>query len=309
GPGDKLVLTGAAATNITHTFTSASAGSVNIDGALINYTGLEPITDNLAAVNRSFVYTAGSEAISLVGALSNTIASTLGESVPFSNPTASLSIDAGTGDDTVTVTSVAVGFNASVTIDGGTGDDTVNLNSDLTLAAGRNLNVDLQDDAPTPGTDQITVGAGANLVLSGAGAATLKASRYIALDTGASVEVVDGNLTVEANHQLTPTSGDFIGVILNAAAVLRSTGTGIVGVKGKGGDATIVDQIGVLVSGIISGGSTGTCVVAGTGGAGGDQVNIGVSVIGGSIGSLGANVDVTGQGDGAANTFSNYGVL
>src|SRR5262249_47784131 len=85
-PGDKLVLSGGSATSVTHTFTSANSGSVNVDGTTINYTGLEPITDNLTAVNRSFVYAAGSEAITLTGgAGSNTITSTLAESVTFGN--------------------------------------------------------------------------------------------------------------------------------------------------------------------------------------------------------------------------------
>ena len=42
------------------------------------------------------------------------IVSTLGESVTFANPTASLTINAGTGDDTITVTSIDAAFRAAV---------------------------------------------------------------------------------------------------------------------------------------------------------------------------------------------------
>ncbi len=75
-----------------------------------------------------------------------TIDSTLGESVTFGNPTGSITINAGTGNDTITITSVDAAYGGSLTINGGTGDDTVNLNGDITFASGSSLDVDLQND-------------------------------------------------------------------------------------------------------------------------------------------------------------------
>lgn len=50
-----------------------------------------------------------------------------------------------------------------LTINGGTGDDTVNSNADISFAAGKHLDVDLQNDDLSPGIDVIKVGANANI--------------------------------------------------------------------------------------------------------------------------------------------------
>ena len=47
GGGDSLTLAGGSATTVTHTVTSAGDGASDIDGSVLNYTGLEPITDNM----------------------------------------------------------------------------------------------------------------------------------------------------------------------------------------------------------------------------------------------------------------------
>src|SRR5262249_37423430 len=125
-------------------------------------------------------------------------------------------------------------------------------------------------------------------------------------------EVVDGNLTVEANQQLTPTSGDFVGVDVDAA-MLRSTGTGLVVVKGHGGDAAGGSQHGIRVrnGGIINLGTIVTTSVAGTGRAGGGISNQGVLATGAgsSSTSSGGDVDVTGTGGDSGTSNSNYGVF
>jgi hypothetical protein len=113
----------------------------------------------------------------------------------------------------------------SLTINGGTGNDTVNLNADITFVADNYLEVDLQDDDGTPGIDQIHVGTNANLVLSGTGAATLKASRNITLASGSRIETVNGMITLEANQQATQTAGNFVGLAANNATI-QTTGTG-----------------------------------------------------------------------------------
>ena len=157
---DSLTLTGGSTfATVTHSFTSASAGTIAISGnATISYLGLEPITDNLSATDRVFTFNGGAETIALTDAAgaAMTIDSTLGESVTFANPTGSLTINAGTGDDTVT--SVDAGFNAALTINGDAGSDTVNLNSDVTFASGRSLSIT---------AESLTTAANADLVTSG----------------------------------------------------------------------------------------------------------------------------------------------
>jgi autotransporter-associated beta strand protein len=133
--GDSLTLTGGplgggSFASVTHTFTSDSAGVVDITGnSQISYTSLESVTDNLSATVRTFTFDGGSEVITLADAAgaAMTIDSTLGASVTFANPASSLTINAGTGDDAVTVSSIdATGpFSANLTIAGDSGTDSV----------------------------------------------------------------------------------------------------------------------------------------------------------------------------------------
>ncbi|RMG33979.1 MAG: hypothetical protein D6725_15025, partial [Planctomycetota bacterium] len=63
---DAMVLNGpVAVTTVTHSFVNDTDGSVDIDGKMISYTGLAPITDNLSATDRVFSFTGGSETITL----------------------------------------------------------------------------------------------------------------------------------------------------------------------------------------------------------------------------------------------------
>jgi hypothetical protein len=133
GPGDKLVIQKGSSSGlfnmITHSFASASDGSIALDpdgpgGAApstIQYTGLEPVADNMDAANRVFSFTGGVETINLTdtgGADGlTTIDSTLSESVPFANPTVSLTIEVN-GGDTVNLNSLDAAFAAAVTLNG-----------------------------------------------------------------------------------------------------------------------------------------------------------------------------------------------
>jgi hypothetical protein len=108
-----------------------------------------------------------------------TVNSTAGEVVTFNNPTSSLTINSGVGNNIINFDSIAVGFAADITINGGTGDDTVNFNGDITFAAGKSLDVDLQNDSATPGTDTVTFGANSNLILTGAGTATAATGGFV----------------------------------------------------------------------------------------------------------------------------------
>ena len=298
-PGDTLTVTGGSNNTITHTFNNANDGSIQIDTINIQYTGLEPVTDNMAAVDRVFTFTGGAETITLADAAgaNMTIDSTLGEIVTFANPTGSLTINAGTGADTVTIASVDTAYNVDLTINGDDGNDTVNLNADITFAANENLNVDLANDAVAGDVDAINVGTNANLSLSGTGAATLGASRNIALAAGSSITTANGALTLNANQQASPTSGIFFGIDVNAATV-QVTGNGTLALNGKGGNVGGI-QIGVHVrnAGVVQGGS-GTLTVQGTGGAGTGTHNYGVDVTnaGSTVTSSGGSVQITGQG-------------
>ncbi|MBK7426237.1 MAG: hypothetical protein IPI60_03970 [Saprospiraceae bacterium] len=222
----------------------------------------------------------------------------------------SITINTTAGSDIINVGAFTTNL-PSLTINGGTGDDAVIFYGDITFIANANLDVDLQNDDATPGEDLVVLAANANLILSGNGAATIKVSGYVQLDSGASVETVNGNLTVEANQQATPTPGSFYGILINGGA-LKTSGSGTLTVKGKGGTDAVGGQKGIYVvnSGQISGGNTGAVIVEGTGGPSAGNFNDGVFVDANSIiTSLGGNVSVSGLGNGTGSSETHFGIF
>jgi mucin-19 len=207
-----------------------------------------------------------------------------------------ITINTAAGNDIINMGAFAANL-PSLTINGGTGDDQVNFNGDIPFAANANLDVDMQNDDAAPGLDRVTIAANANLILTGTGTATVKVSRDVFINSGGSIETADGNLTVEANQQAMPSSGNFEGVRVNGG-VLKISGIGLLDVKGKGGNSGANNR-GVFVdnAGKIEGGS-GTVTVQGTGGATSGNSNYGVWVSGANsrITSSGGAVSVTGQG-------------
>ncbi|MBX2929635.1 MAG: HYR domain-containing protein [Saprospiraceae bacterium] len=220
----------------------------------------------------------------------------------------SISINTAAGNDIINIGAFTANL-PSLSINGGTGDDVVNFNGDITFAANANLDVDLQNDDATPGVDQVTVAANANLILSGTGAATVKVSRNIVVNAAGSIETVDGNLTVEANQQMTATSGSFVGVDISGGA-LQINGSGALTVKGRGGNTgSIQHGIQITGAGKIEGGN-GTGTVVGTGGTSTGSDNYGIVIAtAGQITSGGSGtVSVSGTGGSGPGLF-NYGLL
>ncbi len=310
---DTLRVMNGSTSSVVHNFTNGSDGSVVLGGSLsgtITYTGLEPIIDNLTVADRVFTYSGNDDVISVStgSTLHNIIDSNFAESVEFNNPTNSLTINAGSGNDIVTITSIHSAFGANLTINGGTGNDTINLNSDINFAANNSLDVDLQNDDSTPGLDAVSIGANANLILAGSGAATIKVSKNIALASGSSIVTVNGNLTLEANQQTTASSGNFIGVFATNA-LASVTGSGSATIKGRGGDDSGGNQHGILIQNgaDLIGGTTSTGIlVEGVGGGNTGNSNIGLYVlgVGSSISSNGGSVGVSGSGGGSNNLSS-----
>ncbi|MCM2371630.1 dockerin type I domain-containing protein [Aporhodopirellula aestuarii] len=180
---------GAAADSITHTFINENDGSIAIDVggvvATIDYTGLEPVVDNLNAVNRVFTFTGGDETITLsddggAGDNINRIDSTLGESVLFVSPTNSLTVNAGTGTDAIVVSTLDTLYAASLIIDGGASatDTLTTTNLDLINTPGRGLTLSgLESIDITGGTiDGNTAVIGGGLLINNSPDATTLAT-------------------------------------------------------------------------------------------------------------------------------------
>lgn len=184
-PGDTLVLERGTSSGmfdtITHTLVNASDGSVRLDAdgpgsmpaSVITYTGLEPIGDNLDTADRIFSFTGGAETITLAdvgGADGNTqLASTLGESITFGNPTRSLRIEttSGTGADAIYAQGLDAAFDADFIV-AADADDTFRFQTNssdvgtghITITAG---NIRLAATASTTGTARLEALSGSIL--------------------------------------------------------------------------------------------------------------------------------------------------
>ncbi|MFN8354743.1 MAG: BspA family leucine-rich repeat surface protein [Spirosomataceae bacterium] len=228
--------------------------------------------------------------------------------VPLTGIT-SIVVNTATGDDIINVGAFTASL-PSLTINGGIGNDAVNFNGDITFATDANLDVDLQNDDATPGTDLIVFADNANILLSGTGAATLKASQNVSFNSGSSLETTNGDLTIEVNQQA-PSTGPFYGIAVWGGTV-RIKGSGNLLLKGKGSNDVVGYPLGLHISsgGLISGG-TGTTVVEGTGGESSWDGILGIWIEGtnSKITSMGGNVSVTGQGGGTGTSGYNDGIV
>ena len=160
GVGDSLVLEGGSFTNVTFNYVDENDGAVVLDGQTINYTGLEPIASTVTAANVTLNYSAAGESITVsdAGSSQTNVDSTSGETTTFDNPTASLTINAGGGDDTIDMHGLGSGFAANLTIDGQTGDgDTITI-SDPIDTAGGDLNLSASGDVTV--NDAVSTGGG-----------------------------------------------------------------------------------------------------------------------------------------------------
>jgi uncharacterized delta-60 repeat protein len=311
--GDSLTLSGGGVfATITHSLTSANSGAVVISGnEQFSYSGLEPVTDNLIAADRSFMFESGSETITMVDAVGArmTIDSTFGESISFANPTSNLTISAGTGHDTVTISSVDSDgpFDGALTINGEEGDDTINIDADIAFAPNNSLEVILLDDTVVTGIDVINVGTNANLTFLGTGQVNLQASRWIHMASGSSLSTVDGDVTLIANPAATgvPASG-----VTVAGATISTTGWGNVALVGSGGNAVGGNSIGVNVTGGLVTTAHGNISIHGTGGStpsGGNSAGVLVDV--GGIVAAGDNGTLDIVGIAGAGSSGNTGFI
>lgn len=141
---DTLVLQGGSGGNVTYTAAGVTSGTVTYENSTITYSGLDPIIDRIPATDRVFIDSTGAgQRIRLRdnGDPNNNMSvidsdGTGGfESITFVNPSSSLTIDAGVGNDRLTV-----GLDGSSPVpagglfyNGGSGLDELNLDDTATI--------------------------------------------------------------------------------------------------------------------------------------------------------------------------------
>ncbi len=225
----------------------------------------------------------------------------------------SVIINPGNGNDTLNVGAFTGSF-PSLTINGDAGNDTINLNGDITFATDANLDLDLQNDSATPGTDVVNLGAGVNLLTAGSGTITIKCNWNVTLASDSSLETEDGGVTIETNQQAVVTAGTFVGIDLNNATI-RTTGVGNVSLLGESGN-TLDSNMGIRLQAgaqVLS-----TQATSGAGSLtfngvipGGRAANFGVQLTGAAtlVSSVSGPITVTGLSGGTGGTGGNYGVV
>lgn len=229
--------------------------------------------------------------------------------IPLANIT-DITINGGQANDVVHMGNFATQM-PNLIVNGGEGNDVINFGGDITFASNASLDLDLQNDHVNPGEDQVNLTANTNLIFQGTGSPVIKVSRNMTINTDGSIEVVDGNLVIEANQQTATTPGNFIGVV--NIGTLRTTGQGDIIVKGTAGKAFVGNYAGLYLFSNGSIQSTGSIPGKGRIFISGN-VEDGFSIFGtgiymndnASISSSGGEIEITANaGSGSANTNSN----
>ena len=134
GPGgfDTLQIDGGSYSDARFETTGPDSGTVFLDGNPIRYSGLEPVTDNSVSPFKTVSGTAGDDVITIDGGVDIADPITVNSGGTFENHTVSqpgqmLTVDAGDGADTINFDLLF--FNTALFIDGGAGDDTIDVSS------------------------------------------------------------------------------------------------------------------------------------------------------------------------------------
>lgn len=318
GGNDSLIIAedalGTTVTDAVFNFTTELNGDIDLDGTTITYTGLEPITSSITATDvvLNFNSINGTERITVddAGGGSTIIDSNAGESLSFTNPTDSLTINTGAGFDDLFVNSFGAGFAAELTIDTGATDrDFIRFNADLTLAADNDLTLIAEQilmfgsSIETTGTGSISITAGSgglgtgidlrdvDLTASGTGTITLDGEGSISftradvsngirghdgvrLSNGSTVSTANGDIQIlgTGGHILTP-PGINRGVALFHGSSLSAGGTGNLTITAQSGNPNGPPTL-THADGVYFGTNTSASVVDGdltiTGTAGGN---------------------------------------
>lgn len=174
GTGDRVRWLGGAPTDVIHTLSSADAGATLSDGSLLDFTGVELVTDLLTPLHRELRFTDDSQFVTLSdgdSASDGVVRMTTGSTSPtldFAGATGETRLVTGAGDDQFQVDALDDQAFASLEISLGDGDDQVfivpQLAAALHLDGGPEL---LLDELSVNALDSAVVDTGAELQFAG----------------------------------------------------------------------------------------------------------------------------------------------
>ena len=229
GDSDTLTINGGTATTVTYAYTNDGGandnqGTVNWDGTTLTYTGLEPITSSINATDVTLSYSAAAETITVTdpGGGQTEVSSTAGETTTFDYPTDTLAINAGSGDDIITIASLAASFPATLTIDGQGDTDSIALNGSLSTAG--------KDAALTAETITLSGTLG-----PAASAGTFSANGPVSFGNSSNFNLEIGGTTPGTNHDQLDIAGS---VAIGSMVTLNTNAYG--GFTPSGGDIYLI---------------------------------------------------------------------
>ena len=178
GGFDSLVIQGGPYNSVTFTPRDGDSGSVDVDGNVIEYDGLEPIVTPSAG-NVEFNGTTGDDTIRVTSSGGQITISGAGETTSFAIPTVSLTINGGAGADTVTLASDLLLPGANLTV----------LAETITVSGG----VTVSTRQVAPGGDletALSTGPSGNIVLTGISVTVSRSAKLLAQDNSPGMSAV-----------------------------------------------------------------------------------------------------------------------
>ncbi len=165
GGFDSMVLDGGSFGSVIYSASGPHSGTIDRDGSVISYAGLEPVTDLSAVADRTFTTGGLTDNARLSESGGNLTIQSLDaiptfESLTFTKPTHSLTIDLG-GDLGLPMSAdkldiQALSMDTSLTVNGGDGRDEVTVSGNLTLP-GKDLTINAEQITVDPGVTISTV--------------------------------------------------------------------------------------------------------------------------------------------------------
>jgi Ca2+-binding RTX toxin-like protein len=235
---DTLVLDGGIFNTVVYTATGPDSGTIDRDGDVITYAGLEPITDNSGVADRILELSVWSDTATLVDNFDGTMTLSTNsgiiptfESITFDDPTSSLTINLG-GDedipflskDVLTINSFDVA-GVDLIVNGEDGTDEVEIVGAVNA------------DDVTINAEQITIDSGAAIVTTGNVSLTATAADVTTVtdvsdlvDRTASItvkgEITAGNITMTSEVERDVDVFDVLPITLSATSLASVTVNG-----------------------------------------------------------------------------------
>ena len=336
--GDDMVLMGGNNDydTVEHTFINNNDGYIDVsENNTINYTGLEPITDNLSASNRIFTFTNNNYTESFLdasGSLDNRIDSNQSESVDFNNPTNSLTINAtNSAQNRMRIRGLDASFNANLIVNGEDTNDEVRFENNHTDIGNGHLNLNVNAvfilenttaASVTSNSGDLTfIGPGATL-LSNGGNISMAAGTVIPNIFGGSTELGRiqhfghiqatgaGQITLDGTTFGPNNSAPLVGIRLagNASIISDAGNINLIGKGIEGGFNAHFRGIEIDGSSIIQS-TSGDISLNGTGRNVASDFNVGVAIGSGTIQGLTGPSDIVVIGTGYKGVQIDSGAL